>query len=120
MRVPPPSGRAQEAPYRSAPARPVPSYNAAGSSAQPGKPALNIPGLQKGFGGVKVVSSQAHSGRTVSLFKVGDRVIHRTMGKGTVVELIGAGEDQRVRVDFGERGTKLFAANAAPIVKIGE
>ncbi len=120
MRVPPPSGRAQETPYRSAPSRPANPYGGKPSSAPAGKPALNIPGLQKGFGGAKVVGSQAHSARTLSLFKVGDRVIHRMMGKGTVVELIGAGEDQRVRVDFGERGTKLFAANAAPIVKIGE
>ena len=85
------------------------------------KSALNIPGLRKGFGGASFVGSQARqSAGAANLFAVGDKVLHRTMGKGTVVELSGSGEEQRVRVDFGERGTKLFAVNAAPIVKVGE
>ena len=86
-----------------------------------GKSALNIPGLQKGFGGASFVGSQARqSAAAVNLFSVGDRVIHRMLGKGTVIEVTGSGEEQKIRVDFGAQGTKLLNANTAPIVKVGE
>ncbi len=80
----------------------------------PSKPgALGIPGLQKGF-----VPSQARSLTPAQLFDVGDRVMHRIFGRGTVVELQGTGADQKMVIDFSERGTKTFSAAMAPVIKV--
>lgn len=90
------------------------------SSATAGKSALGIQGLQKGFGGANFVGSQARQVKVISLFKVGDRVIHRSFGRGRVVEVTGGGEQQRVKVDFGTLGEKTFSASVAPIIKVNE
>ena len=87
-------------------------------SAAPSKPGLGIPGVQKGFG--SFVGSQARSAKPIALFRVGDRVIHRSFGRGRVVEVIGAGEEQRVRVAFDGSVEKVFSASIAPIVKVSE
>ena len=86
--------------------------------AAPSKPGLGIPGVQKGFGGF--VGSQARSAKPIALFRVGDRVIHRSFGRGRVVEVMGAGEEQRVRVAFDGSVEKVFSASIAPIVKVSE
>lgn len=86
--------------------------------AAPSKPGLGIPGVQKGFGGF--VGSQARSAKPIALFRVGDRVIHRSFGRGRVVEVMGAGEEQRVRVAFDGSVEKIFSASIAPIVKVSE
>ena len=74
--------------------------------------------MQKGFGGF--VGSQARSAKPIALFRVGDRVIHRSFGRGRVVEVMGAGEEQRVRVAFDGSVEKVFSASIAPIVKVSE
>ena len=96
-------------------------YSGRGTGAKPAapsKPGLGIPGVQKGFGGF--VGSQARSAKPIALFRVGDRVIHRSFGRGRVVEVMGAGEEQRVRVAFDGSVEKVFSANIAPIVKVSD
>ena len=96
-------------------------YSGRGTGAKPAapsKPGLGIPGVQKGFGGF--VGSQARSAKPIALFRVGDRVIHRSFGRGRVVEVMGAGEEQRVRVAFDGSVEKVFSASIAPIVKVSE
>ncbi len=96
-------------------------YSGRGTGAKPAapsKPGLGIPGVQKGFGGF--VGSQARSAKPIALFRVGDRVIHRSFGRGRVVEVMGAGEEQRVRVAFDDSVEKVFSASIAPIVKVSE
>ena len=96
-------------------------YSGRGTGAKPAapsKPGLGIPGVQKGFGGF--VGSQARSAKPIALFRVGDRVIHRSFGRGRVVEVMGAGEEQRVRVAFDGSVEKIFSASIAPIVKVSE
>ena len=96
-------------------------YSGRGTGAKPAapsKPGLGIPGVQKGFGGF--VGSQARSAKPIALFRVGDRIIHRSFGRGRVVEVMGAGEEQRVRVAFDGSVEKVFSASIAPIVKVSE
>lgn len=96
-------------------------YSGRGTGAKPAapsKPGLGIPGVQKGFG--SFVGSQARSAKPIALFRVGDRVIHRSFGRGRVVEVMGAGEEQRVRVAFDGSVEKVFSASIAPIVKVSE
>ena len=96
-------------------------YSGRGTGAKPSapsKPGLGIPGVQKGFG--SFVGSQARSAKPIALFRVGDRVIHRSFGRGRVVEVMGAGEEQRVRVAFDGSVEKVFSASIAPIVKVSE
>lgn len=96
-------------------------YSGRGTGAKPAapsKPGLGIPGVQKGFGGF--VASQARSAKPIALFRVGDQVIHRSFGRGRVVEVMGAGEEQRVRVAFDGSVEKVFSASIAPIVKVSE
>ena len=81
--------------------------------------AMGIQGLQKGFG-TNFVGSQARTVKAIALYKAGDRVIHRSFGRGRVVEVSGAGEAQKVTVDFGERGVRTFNASIAPIIKVEE
>ena len=78
-----------------------------------GKPALNIPGLQKGFGG-----AQPAPQRSLKLFRVGDNVIHAVFGRGRVSEVSGEGSDQKVIVDFDSGARKRFSANIAPLRKL--
>ena len=80
---------------------------------------MGIQGLQKGFG-TNFVGSQARTVKAIALYKAGDRVIHRSFGRGRVVEVSGAGEAQKVTVDFGERGVRTFNASIAPIIKVEE
>ena len=88
-------------------------------AAKPAGQALGIQGLQKGFGG-GFVGSKARTVKPIALFRAGDSVIHRSFGRGKVVEVSGEGEGQKVTVDFGERGVRTFSANIAPIIKVEE
>ena len=74
---------------------------------------LGIPGVQKGFGG-----GSAPAQPTQNLFSVGDRVMHRMFGPGTVMELAGTGNAQRARIKFDSGTERIFAVNAAPILKM--
>jgi len=98
------------APSYSKPAMPVPNTQ---------KPSLNsIPGLSKGFG--KTVSSVSSNTRGVSLFHKGDRVHHRTLGKGTVVDVRETPQGPRADVRFDAGGdVRTFPADTAPMIKIG-
>ncbi|MGN0183807.1 MAG: DNA helicase PcrA [Aristaeellaceae bacterium] len=112
-RVPMPPRRPS---YEDAP-RPV-GYNSrsasrANAEKPSGKPALNIPGLQKGFGG-----AQPAPQRSLKLFRVGDNVIHAVFGRGRVSEVSGEGSDQKVIVDFDSGARKRFSANIAPLRKL--
>ena len=81
--------------------------------------ALNIPGVQKGFV-ASAARSVASSSAMGSLFKAGDRVLHRKFGEGTVQAVRGAGADARIQIAFTAYGTKEFSLAIAPIVKIEE
>ncbi|MBQ9951725.1 MAG: DNA helicase PcrA [Clostridia bacterium] len=95
-------------------------YSGRGTGAvKPQQKAMGIPGLQKGFG-TNFVGSQARSVKAISLFRVNDKVIHRSFGRGRIVEVMGEGNDQKVKVDFGERGVRTFSASVAPIIKVEE
>ena len=111
-RVPMPPRRPsyEDAPRSGYSSRPAPRANAEKPS---GKPALNIPGLQKGFGG-----GQPAPQRSLKLFRVGDNVIHAVFGRGRVSEVSGEGSDQKVIVDFDSGARKRFSANIAPLRKL--
>ena len=111
-RVPMPPHRPsyEDAPRSGYSSRPVPRANAEKPS---GKPALNIPGLQKGFGG-----GQPAPQRSLKLFRVGDNVIHAVFGRGRVSEVSGEGSGQKVIVDFDSGARKRFSANIAPLRKL--
>ena len=83
---------------------------------RPGDP-LSIPGVQKGF-----TPSLARSSGLAAKpqFAVGDRVIHRKFGEGTVTAISGQGAAGRIRIDFIALGEKEFALSLAPIVKLEE
>lgn len=75
---------------------------------------LSIPGVQKGL-----VSSNAHEvEQAAEVFKVGDRVLHRKFGEGTVKAMDGRGADCRITIFFTAYGEKQFALAIAPIAKL--
>ncbi len=83
-----------------------------------GRSALGIPGVQKGF--TPSAASKMPSGAVPSLFKVGDRVMHRKFGQGTVSEIRGTGADARIMIRFTAYGLKEFVLSIAPIVKVND
>ena len=109
---PAPSSAAPAAPQRTAahPPRNL-SFGTPGMAA--GRPALNIPGVQKGF-----APSPARAMQTNALFKPGDKVLHRKFGEGTVQQVTGSGADARIMIAFTAYGTREFSLSIAPIVKI--
>ena len=112
-RVPMPPRRPsyEDAPRSGYSSRPAPRANAEKPSGKPA--ALNIPGLQKGFGGAPSAPQ-----RSLKLFRVGDNVIHAVFGRGRVSEVSGEGSDQKVIVDFDSGARKRFSANIAPLRKL--
>ena len=112
-RVPMPPRRPsyEDAPRSGYSSRPAPRANAEKPSGKPA--ALNIPGLQKGFGGAPSAPQ-----RSLKLFRVGDNVIHAVFGRGRVSEVAGEGSDQKVIVDFDSGARKRFSANIAPLRKL--
>ena len=111
-RVPMPPRRSYEDAPRSGSytSRPAPQTRGEKPS---GKPALNIPGLQKGFGG-----GQSAPQRSLKLFREGDSVIHAVFGRGRVEAVEGEGGDQKVIVAFESGAKKRFSANIAPLRKL--
>ena len=83
-----------------------------------GKAALGIPGVQKGF--TPSAASKIPASAVGSLFKPGDRVMHRKFGEGNVVDIHGKGGDARIVISFVAYGNKEFALSIAPIVKVNE
>ena len=78
--------------------------------------ALGIPGVQKGF--VGSVARGLSGSAMQSLFKQGDRVIHRKFGEGRVVAINGTGSSARIQIEFTAYGVKEFALSIAPIAKL--
>lgn len=114
-RVPRPMARTGEP----APAAPRYSY----APPAPRRGALNIPGLQKGFGRKPDDAASgdgAEAGRGLHLFKPGDRVAHAVFGRGTVTELEGEGSAQKVSVAFESGAKKRFSVGIAPLRKIDQ
>jgi len=83
-----------------------------------GRSALGIPGVQKGF--TPSAASKVPSSAVPSLFKVGDRVMHRKFGEGNVSEIRGTGSDARIIISFAAYGQKEFVLSIAPIVKVND
>ncbi len=75
---------------------------------------LAIPGVRKGFA---PAASAAEPG-AAGVFHLGDRVLHKKFGEGTVSEISGKGRDSRIKIVFTAYGEKQFAASLAPIVKL--
>lgn len=109
-------GRGREKTVKLPPARPQAGGFGGGGSKKPG--AFGIPGLRKGFGDVKVVSSAARDVTPVRLFEIGDRVEHRIFGQGTVAGFRNEELGARVVISFDEHGEKVFSADTAPIIKV--
>jgi DNA helicase-2/ATP-dependent DNA helicase PcrA len=80
--------------------------------------ALGIRGVQKGF--TPSVAASVAPSALMSLFAVGDRVMHRKFGEGDVLEIRGNGNDARIVISFAAYGQKEFALNIAPIVKVNK
>jgi len=83
-----------------------------------GRSALGIPGLQKGFTPSAAAGISSHA--APSLFKPGERVMHRKFGQGTVQEIRGKGSDARIVIHFAAYGPKEFVLSIAPIVKVND
>ena len=66
-----------------------------------------IPGLKKGF-----------SSTAAGAFSAGDRVSHALFGPGTVMEILGVGASERMRILFDSGATKVFATDKTPVKKI--
>ena len=111
------AGGARPAPARpalAAPAhRPAPNLSFGTPGMAAGRPALNIPGVQKGF-----AASPARCAETAMLFRPGDKVLHRKFGQGTVQQVTGSGAQARILIAFAAYGTREFSLAIAPIVKI--
>jgi DNA helicase II / ATP-dependent DNA helicase PcrA len=56
--------------------------------------------------------------RPVVALAVGDRVLHKTFGMGTVTGTSGVGERAEATIDFGSVGTKRLLLRYAPVDKI--
>ena len=90
----------------------------AGHGLGAGRAALGIPGVQKGF--TPSAASRVPAGAVSSLFKPGDRVMHRKFGEGNVLEICGKGSDARIVIAFAAYGQKEFVLSIAPIVKVND
>ena len=90
----------------------------AGTGLGAGRSALGIPGVQKGF--TPSAASKMPTSAVPSLFKIGDRVMHRKFGEGNVSEIRGTGSDARIIISFAAYGQKEFVLSIAPIVKVND
>ena len=57
--------------------------------------------------------------RPVVALSVGDRVLHKTFGMGTVTGTSGVGDKAEATIDFGTVGTKRLLLRYAPVEKMG-
>ena len=80
--------------------------------------ALGIKGVKKGF--TPSAAAGVPASALASLFKVGDRVMHKKFGEGNVMDIHGKGSDARIVISFAAYGVKEFALSIAPIVKVNE
>ncbi|MBN1778136.1 MAG: DNA helicase PcrA [Clostridiales bacterium] len=80
--------------------------------------ALGIKGVKKGF--TPSAAAGVPASALASLFKVGDRVMHKKFGEGNVMDIHGKGSDSRIVISFAAYGIKEFALCIAPIVKVND
>lgn len=76
---------------------------------------VHISGVSKGF----IPSPVRAKTEKPSVFEIGDRVIHKHFGEGTVKNILTDTEDTRIVISFTAYGDKQFALSIAPIVKLG-
>lgn len=62
----------------------------------------------------------AHAYRIImaETFKVGDRIVHRLFGKGTVTDILPISDDIVVTIDFDSGKTKKLCAYIAKLEKL--
>jgi DNA helicase-2/ATP-dependent DNA helicase PcrA len=53
-----------------------------------------------------------------SRFSLGDKVLHKRFGRGTVVAIEGEGTDLRIKIAFEQGGIRNFMAELAPLKKL--
>jgi DNA helicase-2/ATP-dependent DNA helicase PcrA len=63
-------------------------------------------------------ASKAKPARAVPSLEPGDRVLHPSMGMGTVVTLEGTGDKTVAAVDFGSEGVRRLLLRYAPVEKL--
>lgn len=51
-------------------------------------------------------------------FSLGQKIVHKKFGRGTIVAMDGSGEDQEIKIAFDQGGIKSFMAVYAPIKKL--
>ncbi len=51
-------------------------------------------------------------------FTLGQKIIHKKFGKGTIVAMSGSGDDQELKIAFEQGGIKSFMAAYAPLKKL--
>lgn len=68
------------------------------------------------FGGTMPFASSNPSS-SATTWSVGDIAVHRKWGRGTVLEVSGAGSNQELKINFPEMGLKKVLASLAPISK---
>ncbi|NLJ41834.1 MAG: DNA helicase PcrA [Clostridiales bacterium] len=59
-----------------------------------------------------------HRDKTVRKFSLGQKVVHKKFGKGTVIAINGAGEDKELKIAFEQGGIRSFMAIYAPIKEV--
>ncbi len=104
--------------YQPTTMRRTPRFQSTSAGIGQGMNALGIPGLQKGF--TPSAARNIPTASVGSLFKPGDRVMHRKFGEGNVTAIYGTGSDARVVISFVAYGQKEFVMSIAPIVKVNE
>jgi len=78
------------------------------SGASPTRPAGSVSARPQPTGGTRPVVALA----------VGDRVVHKTFGMGSVVQTAGVGDKAEATIDFGTAGTKRLLLRYAPVEKL--
>ncbi|HQR27646.1 MAG TPA: DNA helicase PcrA [Nocardioides sp.] len=63
-------------------------------------------------------AAKAKPARPIPSLDPGDRVLHPSMGMGTVVSLEGAGEKTVAAIDFGSEGVRRLLLRYAPVEKL--
>lgn len=63
----------------------------------------------------KGVVNNSQEGR---VFSLGEKVFHSRFGKGTIVSVVGEGEDQQLKIAFEQGGIRTFMAAYAPLKRL--
>lgn len=77
---------------------------------------LNFGAPKKSYGGFKKVTPRTNTS-TVT-YNVGDAVMHKVFGKGTIIKAEKMGNDQMLQIAFDSSGTKTLMANFCKMEKL--